>query len=258
MEHPEMEENFRNFNGSDRADPLGQFPAMTRYGGAPNLPVTQRRIEALTCASDFRSQSSGGVTNHNYVVNFGNTSMYQQDLNGVRFGGAPFRAYAPNPSPGIAVSTDPCAYADHPGTPGDDQSDPETQCIWGKPVNLSEVLDGTNGTFLLGEVVQGQRNDLRGFVWWGGSTGFTTWMAPNTREQDVISGGTCVSGFDNPPCTTTCTAAKPRMMAARSRHPGGLQMAYADGHVVFFRNTISMNIWRALSTSRGGETDQAQ
>ncbi len=48
------------------------------------------------------------------------------------------------------------------------------------------------------------------------------------------------------------------MMAVRSRHPGGVQMAYADGHVVFVRNTISMSIWRALSTSRGGESSQAE
>jgi prepilin-type processing-associated H-X9-DG protein len=184
------------------------------------------------------------------VVNYGNTSMYQNALGGVPFGGAPFRGYAP-------VVGD-CGNADHPGTAGNDQTDP-ADCKWGKAVPFNEILDGTNSTFLLGEVVQGQRNDLRGFVWWGGSTGFTTWMAPNTKEQDVISGGTCVSNqADNPPCTTTCTAAKPRMMASRSRHPGGVQVAYADGHVTFLRNTISMNIWRGLSTSRGGESFQAE
>jgi prepilin-type processing-associated H-X9-DG protein len=83
-------------------------------------------------------------------------------------------------------------------------------------------------------------------------------MAPNTSEQDVISGGTCLSNqADNPPCTTACTAAKPRMMASRSRHPGGVQISYGDGHVVFLRNTISTPIWRGLSTSRGSESVQA-
>jgi prepilin-type processing-associated H-X9-DG protein len=84
-------------------------------------------------------------------------------------------------------------------------------------------------------------------------------MPPNTTEEDVISGGICRSlQFDNPPCTTNCTQTKPRMMGARSRHPGGLQMAYSDAHVVYLRNTISMTVWRALSTSRGGESFQAQ
>jgi prepilin-type N-terminal cleavage/methylation domain-containing protein/prepilin-type processing-associated H-X9-DG protein len=240
MEHAEIAENFQNYNGSDGTGP--------RYGGAANLPVTQRRFESLSCPSDFKSQSSGGVTNHNYVVNFGNTSIYQEDLLGVKFGGAPYRGYAPNPTPGKSASNDPCTYLDHPGAPGNDQSVPDRDCIWGKAVNFNEILDGTNGTFLLGEVIQGQRNDLRGFVWWGGSVYFTTWMAPNTREQDVISGGTCLSNqFDNPPCTTTCSQTKPRMMAARSRHPGGVQVAYADGHVVFVRNSISMSLWRDLS-----------
>jgi prepilin-type processing-associated H-X9-DG protein len=250
MENATLAEDFLNFNGSDRADPGGRFPAMTRYGAVPNRPVSQKRIEALSCPSDFKSQAGNGVTNHNYVVNYGNTSMYQNDLGGVRFGGAPFRAYAP-------VTGD-CGNGDHPGPAGNDQTDPEL-CTWGKPLPFSDILDGTSGTFLLGEVIQGQRNDLRGFVWWGGSSGFTTWMAPNTREQDVITGGTCLSlQFDNPPCTPTCTATKPRMMASRSRHPGGVQIAYADGHVVFLRNTISMTIWRGLSTSRGGESFQAQ
>jgi prepilin-type processing-associated H-X9-DG protein len=231
-----------NYDGSDQTGP--------RYGGAPNLPVTQTRIEALTCPSDFKSQSSGGITMHNYVVNYGNTSMYQNTLGGVRFAGAPFRAYAP--------STGDCGNLDHPGVPGNANVNPATECFWGKPVPLSEILDGTNSTFMLGEVVQGQRNDLRGFLWWGGSSGFTTWMSPNTREQDVITGGTCISNqWDNPPCTTSCTSAKPRMMAARSRHPGGVQIAYCDGHVVFLRNSISINLWRALSTSRGGEAVQA-
>ncbi len=250
MEQGHLSENYLNFDGSDQADPIGTFPAGTRYGGAPNRPVTQRRLEALTCPSDFKSQASNGITNHNYVVNFGNTSMYQNALGGVPFGGAPFRAYAP-------VVGD-CGNNDHPGMPGNANVPPDT-CSWGKPVRFNEILDGTNSTFLLGEVIQGQRNDLRGFVWWGGSAGFTTWLSPNTSEQDVITGGTCLSlQFDNPPCTPTCTATKPRMMASRSRHPGGVQISYADGHVVFVRNTISTIIWRGLSTSRGGETHQAQ
>jgi prepilin-type processing-associated H-X9-DG protein len=250
MEKTIVAENFLNFDGSDLPDPNGTFPAMTRYGGAPNLPTTRSRIESLTCPSDFKSQASNLVTNHNYVVNYGNTSMYQNTLNGVAFGGAPFRAYAP-------VTGD-CNNNDHPGAAGNDQTPPD-QCTWGKPVKLSEILDGTNSTFLVGEVIQGQRNDLRGFAWWGGSSGFTTWMSPNTSEQDVITGGTCLSlQNDNPPCTPNCTAAKPRMMASRSRHPGGVQIGFTDGHVVFVRNTISMTIWRALSTSRAGETYQPQ
>jgi prepilin-type processing-associated H-X9-DG protein len=43
------------------------------------------------------------------------------------------------------------------------------------------------------------------------------------------------------------------MNAARSRHPGGVNAAMADGSVKFFKNSINLNIWRALSSTHGGE-----
>ena len=39
-----------------------------------------------------------------------------------------------------------------------------------------------------------------------------------------------------------------------SRHPGGAQFVFADGHVSFLSETIDMNAYRALSTREGGET----
>jgi|SRR5579884_1268830 len=39
----------------------------------------------------------------------------------------------------------------------------------------------------------------------------------------------------------------------RSRHPGGLQFAFADGSVHFVTNAININLYRALATIQGGE-----
>lgn len=39
--------------------------------------------------------------------------------------------------------------------------------------------------------------------------------------------------------------------AMGSRHPGGANFAFADGHVVFFRDSMSLNVYRALSTRKG-------
>ena len=41
--------------------------------------------------------------------------------------------------------------------------------------------------------------------------------------------------------------------AARSRHPGGVNTTFCDGSVKFIKDTININIWRALSTTQGGE-----
>jgi prepilin-type processing-associated H-X9-DG protein len=43
------------------------------------------------------------------------------------------------------------------------------------------------------------------------------------------------------------------MNAVRSRHPGGVNVTTADGSVKFIKNSISLTVWRALSSTHGGE-----
>ena len=43
------------------------------------------------------------------------------------------------------------------------------------------------------------------------------------------------------------------MATARSRHPGGVQGAFADGSVRFIRSGISVAIWRAFGTRNGSD-----
>ena len=58
---------------------------------------------------------------------------------------------------------------------------------------------------------QGQEYDLRGFSWWGYAAGFSSYLAPNTAEPDVMqSSGYCAAHVEaNPPCVAphTCTPA---------------------------------------------------
>jgi prepilin-type N-terminal cleavage/methylation domain-containing protein/prepilin-type processing-associated H-X9-DG protein len=42
-------------------------------------------------------------------------------------------------------------------------------------------------------------------------------------------------------------------LAARSSHPGGVNVAMADGSVRFIRDTIALPTWKALGTRSGGE-----
>ena len=102
-------------------------------------------------------------------------------------------------------------------------------------------------------VVVGQGLDLRGFSWWGDAAGFETYLAPNSEFPDVLfSPYYCKSGPPNPPCLGA-TPALPDNYAARSRHPGGVNAAMADGSVRFVKDAVSLATWRALSTTRGGE-----
>ena len=42
-------------------------------------------------------------------------------------------------------------------------------------------------------------------------------------------------------------------MAASSRHPGGVNVAFCDGGVRFINETIDINLWRTLGSRDGGE-----
>jgi prepilin-type processing-associated H-X9-DG protein len=71
----------------------------------------------------------------------------------------------------------------------------------------------------------------------------------------VFYSHTMTPNFVNYDCTdSTFTAAH---MAARSWHPGGVNVVFCDGSVHFIKNTISPKTWAALGTISGGEVISA-
>ncbi len=259
LEQDSMARLYVNLGGND--NPFNGMQNVRYSHQATNVAnVTRYRLKVLTCPTDAPNAPIGSpvrITSHNYAVNYGNTSFFQAPLHNVPFLGAPFRGYPPgwiNPSPRQAqMATE---YGQN--HPDHDRWGRYTDLGQaGQPqVHLPTISDGTSTTLLAAEVIQGQGNDLRGFSWWGGASGFTTWSAPNANEPDVVMGGNCdVARTWNIPCTTISSPLRPRMMAALSRHAGGgVQVAYCDGHVGFVRDIIPINVWRALSTTQGGET----
>jgi len=245
--------NAWNFNG-DLIYYQGQYDGILRYGGQANLTVTASRVNAYTCPSDGNATSLSGigqtmngvrynVTSHSYVVNFGNLHTAQPAtfvFGGITygFGGAPF------------------ADMDSPGSGMGGQ----------KVVGFSGIPDGLSNTLLVSEIIVGtgkggQYNssyDLRGFSWWGSAASFTAWLAPNSTQPDVTeSQSYCVYPYaSNPPCTAP-TSTLPRLNGVRSRHSGGVNATMGDGSVRFMKNSISLPIWRALSTAKGSEVISA-
>lgn len=189
-----------------------------RYNTGTNATnVTTKRMKVMTCPSDTPQAPFSDIKSHNYAVNFGNTTYSQTTYNGVTFGGAPFYYGA------------------------------------SKDVKMTDITDGTSNTLIVGEVIQGVGSDLRGFTWWSDATQFTAHWQPNTSIPDRIYTATyCNNVAPNPPCAVT-TGGFPTQFAARSRHTGGVSAGLADGSVRFFTNSIDLNVWRALSTSAGGE-----
>jgi len=227
VEHEELFDMYIDLGGTESKAPYG-----VTYREHPNTLVTGRRLSFATCPSDqsFDNINVGStvyqVVKHNYAVNYGNTGLdnanigfdyeMRANLNGVEFQGAPF---------GNRVTYD-----------------------------FDSITDGLSKTLLLGEVVQAEGADTRGLTYWGDAAGFTTYLAPNSPQPDIIySMVSCnYPHGNNPPCTQI-SSLMPSMYASRSRHPGGVQVTLCDGSVQFMNNNIDITVWRALSTTRGSE-----
>jgi prepilin-type N-terminal cleavage/methylation domain-containing protein/prepilin-type processing-associated H-X9-DG protein len=80
-----------------------------------------------------------------------------------------------------------------------------------------------------------------GGYWWIAimpyGTMYNHTMPPNTWSCIDGTGGHLLSGA----------------WTAGSRHPGGINVCFGDGHVAFIKQTINLNVWWALGTKAGGE-----
>ncbi len=82
----------------------------------------------------------------------------------------------------------------------------------------------------------------KGSSWWDGNYQnalYNQYLTPNADRPDCIV-------YHNP-----------GWKAARSLHPGGVNLLCCDGHVVFVKDSVNLVIWRALSTRAGGEVVSA-
>ncbi len=231
----------------DEYDIEGKWDWNRIYSSPANIDVISMWLDAYTCPSDTQDAkiSAPGVgpvaTSHNYVICLGNTGIndplaggFVQDYNGVTYKGSPFEI-VPHPSAGSAKTT-----------------------------NFAFIRDGLSNTLMFSETLQVKDPnsdmtagdlDLRGFVWWGSGCHFETYLTPNSQQPDIVEdSGYCDESNTEAPCLGVDAAGVPQTLAARSRHPGGVNAAYCDGSVSFSSETIAWDVWNALGSSQGGET----
>jgi prepilin-type processing-associated H-X9-DG protein len=92
----------------------------------------------------------------------------------------------------------------------------------------------------------GNANDPRGFAWCSGeyrSALYNHYYPPNAGKYDCITSVT----IDASPQPTRLYSAY-GWRAARSMHPGGVNVLFADGGTTFVADTIDLDLWKALST----------
>ena len=102
------------------------------------------------------------------------------------------------------------------------------------PVTLGSFTDGTSNTIIIGEILP----EFDSFTYWALGNGAckATHMPINYKPEPNIPW----NGW-------------PDQFGFRSRHPGGAQFAWADGHVSFLDDTINQAVYRGLSTRAKGE-----
>jgi prepilin-type N-terminal cleavage/methylation domain-containing protein/prepilin-type processing-associated H-X9-DG protein len=223
----------------------------TSYNNVQNETVISKFIAVYACPADPNVQNdidnlTIGLRQGTYMVNWGNATYTQDTANNpytgpalpaVTFGGAPFTL--------------------------------------DKAYGIETIVDGTSNTLLMAEViacVPGNNNgtvvqDHRGMIFNDdyNCSMFMAYTTPNSPIADLVP-GYCVWPYqNNPKCTppnTTANVANPTgtmaaFNAARSYHSGGVNALFSDGSVKFVKDSISLTIWRAIATTRGGEVVSA-
>lgn len=133
-----------------------------------------------------------------------------------------------------------------------------------------DFIDGTSHSVLAAELLSGQSDlfdsttltwDTRGLWAWHvmGAFAYTHLNTPNSSAGDAMWANfgqdvECVAGEMMPCDNTHGTQWDEFHAAARSRHPGGVNVLFADGHVTFIENEIDADVWRWLGAINDRQT----
>ncbi|MGD9126663.1 MAG: DUF1559 domain-containing protein [Planctomycetia bacterium] len=139
---------------------------------------------------------------------------------------------------------------------------------WDEPHKLSDVTDGTSQTAMGSEVISGAAVPIgagnteweaRGMwaVQYLGSHAYMHMYSPNSSVLDEVSAVgkvRCIDSVEKPCDPSINLGYDGTQAAARSLHPGGVNVVFCDGHVQFVSNEVNLDAWRAAGTINRGET----
>jgi prepilin-type N-terminal cleavage/methylation domain-containing protein/prepilin-type processing-associated H-X9-DG protein len=210
-----------------------QYDFTRHFYEAPNIETYRQHVSAYSCPSEAvtrpeqaRSDTYWRVMG-NYVTNMGNTHLHQNAADQAIYTGSPF---------GV-----------------------------GHVYRAASILDGMSNTACFSEIIiasPGQTNDNRGDILNDeGSPGFMSKLTPNSSSPDRCR--SCSPSAQNPnhadylkiPCVVVAGNTEYHI-AARSRHPGGVNVSMCDGAVRFVATSVAQNVWEAVLSARGGEAVQ--
>lgn len=238
----------------------------TGWHGSDNIQALGGTLPVFNCPSAAHDHVDGrhNNTRHNYATNFG-VMLYRGGGRGVDgnhngFGwisGHGFTCDAPvtfGTMPDGASNT--VAYAEilsSPGATGSGNStDPRVRRLqtysWAQGSDHIQLRDSClafQAAGNLGNMNDTWRQSVKGSVWsWsflGTANAYSHNMLPNEPSCHNVDGYTDWGGNS--------------MMAAGSEHTGGVQVLMGDGRVQFVSENIDRNIWWAIGTRNGSESN---
>ena len=214
-----------------------------RNNEAANSAIVSSQITVFQCPSDDARNRAltinypSWVSNYsrsNYAVSFGSDTMLFED-HGFHLVQCPYPAHLDS-----------------------DSLDNDGAFRIGKGRRVRDIFDGTSQTALVSELISGkwdEEGDIRGA--WAyhiiGGASYTHFNTPNSGDPDVLLCCNRCEPNDIPCNPSGGSNWDQTHAAARSQHPGGVQLAFADGHVEFYSDTVDSDVWRALATIGLGE-----
>jgi len=119
--------------------------------------------------------------------------------------------------------------------------------FYNRRFKVSEITDGLSHTLFTGETIQG---DL--------AIGSNLWSNGNRLNSTMRVACNPINwppGDKNGPCSFLADSSGINIAngAFQSRHPGGANFAYGDGHITFLTDSIDLTTYKALATRAGGE-----
>jgi prepilin-type N-terminal cleavage/methylation domain-containing protein len=129
-------------------------------------------------------------------------------------------------------------------------------------LKLRQAIDGTSHTAAFAELLKVPGEDMRGCLHWGGGALYLHSEPPNSRYSDLSR--FCAVDTTDPlaPCDDSVSGwTGAHKLAARSAHPGGVNLVMIDGSAHYVNDNVDSiahgqsvaGVWQALSTFAGGE-----
>ena len=204
-----------------------------------NVDAVRIVVPEFLCPSDIGMAVSENFAPTNYVVCAGTgiRGGTPRNVDGMFFENS--RTTSAKISDGLSHTV--LASESLLGQPQSGNHNPQTEYKFVLSAPLSEV-QCQNSTLW-------NYTDPRGFAWVNGEFRCALYnhaVTPNSATPDCM--GVSIIG-------TLQTRLTPYgWRTARSAHPGGVNLVYADGSLQFVADDVDLDVWKALSTIAGGET----